>query len=168
VAERWAASVRRWYYYERRYTETMGRPLFRTLLVGYGEQAAERFLLLAVSVSVSTFGVLTLGRPVWHSLAGVGGWLFVTAYLVGTLAFASVYAYRNDGLLVTLVGTFILLLGYAVFIGLTFFLCVGRCPTLFERISFGVFLASGGAVAIGSTAFAVGAGSRRLRERRTT
>jgi hypothetical protein len=94
--------------------------------------------------------------------------LFVTAYLVGTLAFASVYAYRNDRLLVTLVGTFILLLGYAVFIGLTFFLCVGRCPTLFERISFGVFLASGGAVAIGSTAFAVGAGSRRLRERRTT
>lgn len=146
----------------------MDRILSRTLLVGHDEQAAERFLLLAVGVSVSTFGVLTLGWPVWQYLAGVVGWLFVTAYLVGTLAFASVYAYRNDGLLATLAGTFIVLLGYAVFFGLTFILCVGRCPTLFERISIGVFLAGGVAVPVGSTAFAVGAGSRRLRERRTT
>lgn len=142
-----------------------------TLLVGHDEQIAERFLLHSIGVSASTFLVLTVGWQVWQAIAGGVGVLFTVVYLVGALLFASGYAYRNDGFLVTLFGTFVVLLGYAVVVGMHFLLCLGAgssgCPTLVEKLSFGVLLAAGTAVPVGGSAFVVGVGGRRLRASRT-
>lgn len=146
----------------------MGRFLVETLLVGRDEQAAERFLLLAVGVSTITFWAVTLVESVGLAIPGIVEVLFTPAYLLGTVLLAGLHAYRNDGFLVTLVGAFIVLLGYAVFIGMTYVLCLGAsgCPTLPEKLFFGVFLAAGATVPIGVTAFTVGAGGRRLQERK--
>lgn len=149
----------------------MARFSVRTLLVGRDGGASERFLVLAAGVSAITLLVLTLGRPLWQGMPDVVGSAFLVAYLVGTAASAAAYAYRNDGLLVTLSGTFVLLLGVGVYVGLTFVLClVGRhdgCPTLLDKVLLGTALAASVAVPLGSVAFVVGAGGRRLRERWT-
>lgn len=142
------------------------------LLVGRDERAAKRFLLLAVGVAASTLGVLTIGQPLWQGAIDAGHTVFFFAYLTGTVSVASVYAFRNDGLLVTLFGTVVLLLGVFVSSRLNAVCGVGGvvgCPTtLLGKVLLGALLAAGVAVPLGSTAFAVGAGGRRLLESRAT
>lgn len=143
------------------------------LLVGRDERAARRFLFLVVGVAASTFGVLTVGRPLWEGVLDVSGLVFSYAYLVGTGSIAGAYAFRNDGWLVTLFGTFVLLLGLSVASRLTALCALGGVGslggvgcTLAGDVLFGVGLAAGVAVPLGCITFAVGAGGRRLSERR--
>lgn len=143
------------------------------LLVGRDGRAARRFLVLAVGVAASTLGVLTAGRPLWVGVVDASGLVFFYAYLVGTASIAGAYAFRNDGWLVTLFGTFVLLLGLSVSSRLNALCALGGFGslggfgcTLAGDVLFGVGLAAGVAVPLGCIAFAVGAGGRRLRERR--
>lgn len=137
--------------------------LDRSLLVGRNRRRTRRYLGVAVALFFGALGVLWLLRLASSRNVTVpllGAVLLWAAALV-VVGAPALQAYRNDGLLVSVaLGTSVPLAFYLV---LTAFDLV--YPS--ESVAWGVGAALQFGVPAGTLGFLLGAGARRLRERRS-
>lgn len=129
-----------------------------SVLLGRSRERAKRYVVLAGAIFLGTLGLMGLVRV--SSMQGIavpisGAWLlwFVAIVVIGVPA---VHAYRNDGLVVSLV------LGLPV--PLAFYLVLTAFDLVYpsEDVLWGIWAALQFGVPAGLLGYLVGAGGRRL------
>jgi hypothetical protein len=135
----------------------------RSLLVGRDRRLTARYLGVAVLLFAGTLGVLGLlwlasRRDVTVPVAGA---VLLWAAALVVVGAPAVQAYRNDALLVSV--------ALGVSVPLAFYLVLTAFNLVYpsESVAWGVGAALQFGVPAGTLGFLLGAGSRRLRERRS-